>query len=96
MVKHIVMFKLAENTPENLESAVNALNGMRGNIETLRFLEVGKNYSESERSYDLVLTTHFDDKEGLDIYAGHKNHLPVIKLIKSLCSHSVVIDYELD
>jgi len=105
MVKHIVMFKLAENTPENLESAVNALNGMKGNIETLRFLEVietlrflevGKNYSESERSYDLVLTTHFDDKEGLDIYAGHKNHLPVIKLIKSLCSHSVVVDYELD
>lgn len=96
MVKHIVMFKLTENTPENLESAINALNGMKGNIETLRFLEVGKDYSKSERSYDLVLTTHFDDRDGLDIYAGHKNHLPVIKLIKSLCSHSVVVDYELD
>lgn len=96
MVKHIVMFKLTENTPENLQSAVNALNGMKGIIETLRFLEVGENYSDSERSYDLVLTTHFDDKEGLDIYAGHKNHLPVIKLIKSLCSQSVVVDYELD
>jgi hypothetical protein len=96
MVKHIVMFKLNENTPKNIESAVNALNGMKGNIETLRFLEVGINYAESERSYDLVLTTHFDDRKGLDVYAGHKNHLPVIKLIKSLCSHSVVVDYELD
>lgn len=96
MVKHIVMFKLNENTQENFESAVNALNGMKGNIETLRFLEVGRNYAESERSYDLVLTTHFDDKEGLDIYASHKNHLPVIKLIRSLCSHSVVVDYELE
>jgi len=96
MVKHIVMFKLAENTPENLESAVNALNGMKGNIETLRFLEVGINDSESERSYDLALTTHFDNKEGLEIYAGHKNHLPVIKIIQSLCSHSVVVDYEMD
>ena len=96
MVKHIVMFKLAENTAENLESAVNALNSMKGNIETLRSLEVGINYSESERSYDLALTTHFDDKEGLEIYAGHKNHLPVIKIIQSLCSHSVVVDYEVD
>jgi hypothetical protein len=94
MVKHIVMFKLTDNTPENLENAINALNGMKGNIETLRFLEVGKNYSKSDRSYDLVLTTHFDDRNGLEIYASHKNHLPVIKLIKSLCSHSVVVDYE--
>jgi len=96
MVKHIVMFKLTDNSPENIESAVNVLNGMKGNIETLRFLEVGRNYSDSERSYDLVLTTHFDNRQGLDIYAGHENHLPVIKLIKSLCSHSVVVDYEMD
>ncbi len=96
MVKHIVMFKLAKNTPENLKSAANALNGMQGKIETLRFLEVGRNYSASERSYDLVLTTHFDDREGLETYADHKNHLPVIKIIQSLCSHSVVVDYEMD
>jgi hypothetical protein len=96
MVKHIVMFKLAQNTPENLDAAVNALNGMVGKIETLRLLEVGRNYSASERSYDLVLTTHFDDRAGLETYAGHKDHLPVIKLMQSLCSQSVVVDYEID
>jgi Stress responsive A/B Barrel Domain len=95
MVKHIVMFKLAQNTQENLDSTINALNGMKGKIETLRFLEVGKNFTASERSYDLVLTTHFDDKEGLETYANHESHLPVIKLIKSLCSQSVVVDYEI-
>lgn len=94
MVKHIVMFKLNANTPENLETAINALNGMRGKIETLRFLEVGTNFTNSERSYDLVLTTHFEDRKGLEIYANHENHLPVIKIIQSLSSHSVVVDYE--
>ncbi len=94
MVKHIVMFKLTENTPENRKTAFNALNGMRGKIDPLRFLEVGTNFADSERSYDLVLTTHFDDRKGLEIYATHENHLPVIKIIKSLCSHSVVVDYE--
>ena len=96
MVKHIVMFKLAENTAENLDKVEKALNGMKGKIETLRYLEVGRNYSPSERSYDLVLTAHFDDKEGLEIYGGHQNHLPVVELIKSLGSNSVVVDYEID
>ena len=96
MIKHIVMFKLAENTLENLDAAANALNGMKGKIDTLRFLEVGSNSIVSERSYDLVLTTHFDNKEGLESYANHKNHLPVIKLMQSLCSHSVVVDYEMN
>jgi len=96
MVKHIVMFKLAQNIPENLDRVENALNGMKGKIETLRFLEVGRNYSASEKSYDLVLTTHFEDRKGLETYARHQNHLPVIKLMKSLSSHSVVVNYELD
>jgi hypothetical protein len=96
MVKHIVMFKLSEKTTENLDSVVKALRGMEGKIEVLRFIEVGINFSDSDRSYDVVLTTHFDDKEGLDIYATHENHVPVAKLMRSLCSHSVVADYELD
>ena len=96
MVKHIVMFKLAQNTTENLDSVEDALKSMKGKIETLRFLEVGRNYSASERCYDLVLTTHFDDRKGLETYAGHKNHLPVVELIQSLGSQSVVVDYEMD
>ena len=96
MIKHIVMFKLADKTPENLNQVINALRGMEGKIETLRFLEAGKDYYESERSYDVVLTTHFDNQEGLNTYIGHENHLPVVKLIRSLCSGSVVVDYIVD
>ena len=36
MVKHIVMFKLKENNPENLDLAVSTLRGLDGKIETLR------------------------------------------------------------
>jgi len=96
MVKHIVMFKLAEKTPENLDMVINSLRSMEGKIETLRFLDVGKDFSGSERSYDVVLTTHFDDKEGLKIYAGHENHIPVVEKMRSLCSRSVVVDYEMN
>jgi len=93
MVKHIVMFKLKEKTVENLEEAVSTLRGLDGKIESLRFVEVGVDFKESERSYDLVLTTHFDDQEGLSAYASHPTHLPVIKTMRNLCSNSIVVDY---
>lgn len=94
MVKHIVMFKLKEKTPENLSSLASALNGMQGRIETLKYLEVGEDFKGSERSFDLVLTTHFDDRDGLATYADHEVHQPVIHLARSLCSQTVVADYE--
>ena len=94
MVKHIVTFKLEEKTPENIQKAVEALNGMIGKIEVLRHLEVGVDFTQSPRSYDIVLTTYFDDRQGLKTYMDHPNHLPVVELIKSLCSASVVVDYE--
>ena len=71
-----------------------ALNSLRGNIETLKFLELGNDFLGSERSYDIVLTAHFDDREGLKIYADHKNHLPVVDKVRSLCSASIVVDYQ--
>jgi len=95
MVKHIVMFKLNEKSPDNLKTLASALNGMKGQIETLRFLEVGEDFKGSERSFDLVLVAHFENRQGLETYAGHKVHQPVIQLARSLCSETVVVDFEL-
>jgi len=94
MVKHIVMFKLNEKSPDNLKALASALNGMKGQIETLKFLEVGEDFKGSDRSYDLVLTAHFENQQGLEAYATHKVHQPVIQLARSLCSQTVVVDYE--
>ncbi len=96
MVKHIVMFKLAEKTAENMERAVHSLKSLEGKIETLQAIEIGTDFLESERSYDIVLTAHFKDQDGLNIYANHENHLPVVKIMRSLCSSSVVVDYEIN
>ena len=93
MVKHIVMFKLKEKTPGNMEHAVSALRGLDRKIEALKFLEVGVDFNKSERSYDIVLTTHFDDQQGLSAYTGHPSHLPVIETMRELCSSSIVVDY---
>ena len=96
MVKHIVMFKLKEKNEENMNQAVSALKSLDGNVESLRFLEVGIDFKESERSYDIVLTTHFDDQQGMSDYASHPVHLPVLDTMRSLSSSSIVVDYITD
>lgn len=96
MIKHIVMFKLKEKTPDNLKALASALNGMKGQIETLSFLEVGEDFKGSDRSFDLVLITHFENRQGLETYAKHNIHQPVTQLAGSLCSQTVVVDYELN
>ena len=95
MVKHIVMFKLKEKSATNLKTLASALNGMKGRIKTLKFFEVGEDFKGSDRSYDLVLVAHFENRQGLETYAGHEVHQPVIQLARSLCSETVVVDYEL-
>ena len=94
MVKHIVMFKLSEKTPENIERAVNSLRSLEGTIEVLKSIEVGIDFLESDRSYDIVLIAEFENREALEIYGEHENHLPVVKIMRSLCSNSGVVDYE--
>ena len=95
MIKHIVMFKLSEKTPENMEYAIKSLKSLEGNIETLKAIEIGSDFLESERSYDIVLTAQFDNQEDLKFYAQHENHLPVVKIMQSLCTSSVVVDYKI-
>ena len=95
MVKHIVMFKLTEKTSENMKLATDSLRSLENNIETLKSIEIRTDFLESDRSYDIVLTAHFENQEGLKTYSSHENHLPVVKIMRSLCSSSVVVDYEL-
>ena len=95
MVKHIVMFKLLDKNKTNEETVVNALKSLEGNIDVLRSVVIGVNFTESDRNHDIALTTKFDSREDLKLYGHHPKHLPVVETVRSLCSSSVVVDYEI-
>jgi hypothetical protein len=95
MITHIVLFKLAEPTAENLTATRNKLLSMDSKIGLLRHLEVGIDLIRSERSYDLALTTRFDSLEDLQAYQIHPYHAgEVIPHMKAVCSSIVAVDYE--
>ena len=94
MVKHIVFFKLQNKTKEHCEEVKNRLLTMKENIEVLKNIDVGINFSDEERAYDLALLTDFESQEDLTIYANHPYHQDIITYMKSIAISSKVVDYK--
>lgn len=94
MLVHIVMFQFKEENKEaNLARVKTMLEALPSKIETLQRMEVGIDISQSERSFDLVLTSTFADQAGLNAYAVHPAHLEVVSVIKEVTAMAKVVDY---
>ena len=94
MLVHIVMFEFKEeNKQENLQRVKGMLEALPAKIDTLRSMEVGIDISRSDRSFDMVFVSHFDDQAGLDAYAPHSAHQVVVSVIKEVSTLSKVVDY---
>ena len=63
MITHVVLFRLKDRSPENIDKAKKVLEGLSGMVPVLRHLEVGVDLIKSERSYDIALTAKFDSLE---------------------------------
>ena len=95
MVRHIVCFKLKDNSIEAKEEAKKILLSMKGRIPYLKNIEVGCDYLGSERSYDVVLITDFCSKEDEAAYQKDEYHCSVVKpYMHEKRTASVAIDYE--
>ncbi len=94
MITHIVLFKLKDRSPGNIEKAKNVLSGMKGKIIQMRQLEVGVDILHSERSYDIALIAKFDALKDLEAYQKHPVHKEVLKYMTSVMESSITVDYE--
>jgi len=95
MVKHIVFLKLSEDGNKQKNIIIERLNSLKDNISFIRALEVGVNFTDSQRAFDISLTVIVDSKEDLERYATHQYHLPIVELLKSLNTETKVVDYEI-
>ena len=94
MIKHIVCFKLKEG--ESPEKAKEVLLSMKGNVKTLRDIQVGVDELRSPRSFDVVLEVVLDDFNALDEYQKDDYHCSVVKKhMHSVAEKSISIDFEL-
>ena len=96
MIKHIVFFKLSPEGKQQQDEIIVKLNNLKNEIDFIRALEVGVNFAQEDRAFDLSLTVVVDDKEALNTYALHEKHIPVVSFIKTLAVESKVVDYEIE
>ena len=75
MIRHIVMWRVAGETPAakaaNVERLRRSFESLRGRIPGLLHLEIGADASGVDYACDVVLVSDFASQEALDAYAAH-------------------------
>jgi len=96
MIKHIVCFKLKDNSPEKKAEAKARLLSMQGNVDLIQDMEVGADFLGSARSYDIILQVTLADKKALDLYQQDAYHCSYVKTyMHEVMESSVAVDYEI-
>ncbi|GAB1454325.1 Dabb family protein [Draconibacterium sp.] len=98
MINHLVLFKLKNYPIEQKQPIIaemkSLLEGLNGKIDELKYIEVGANYELETKNYDLVLITHFDTIEDLDLYRVHSEHKKVIARFADFNLERAAVDFE--
>jgi hypothetical protein len=100
MIRHIVMWNIKGNSPEektaNIRRLQDSFGSLRGNIPGLLSLEVAVDISEVDYACDVVLYSEFESQDALDSYASHPEHLRVRDEVAGLRVARHQVDYVVD
>ena len=94
MIRHIVFFKLKDNSKDNKQRIKNIILPLKEKIDVIKYYQVGINFCKEERAYDLALVSDFDSIDDLKSYAVHPAHLKVISQLKNEGVATKVVDFE--
>lgn len=99
MVEHIVFFTFKEEAlgmkrEEIKVEAKKQLEDLVGKISVIKKLSVGINFNPSPFSFDLSLYTLFDNKDALEEYQVHPDHVLVKDFFGKVVEKRAVVDSE--
>lgn len=100
MIKHIVLWKVKESHEGRDKDYIvnkmkNDLEGLVGQINVIKSLNVGIDISGNDNNYDVCLVSEFNNMDDLNIYATDPRHLEVAKYIKEVAISRVATDFEI-
>jgi len=96
MVEHIVLFKMKpQSTPAEKEELIRRLRGLAGKIDGIVGLSAGETFSDRHKGYTVGLVVRFTDKEALERYGPHPEHVPVKEYVAEVCDDVIAVDYEI-
>jgi hypothetical protein len=92
LIRHIVVFSVAEGQEEQLAGLVGDLEALPAQIDEIEALAVGRPMNETP--FDCALTVDLADGDALEAYRGHPAHQPVLERLRAIATEIVVADIE--
>ena len=101
MIEHVVMWKFADTAEgktreENMQIVRDRLMALPAVIPEIKFMQIGRDVSRTEMSYDMMLVTRFESLDALHTYKVHPAHVEVASYVAKVKVARVVLDAELD
>ncbi|HUF03315.1 MAG TPA: Dabb family protein [Aridibacter sp.] len=94
MLIHIVVWKYRDEIDtEAREEHVASLKALDGIVPGMVRFEVGTDVLHLERSYDTGLAAAFKDRDALDAYTDHQDHVKVARMGKDISAHVASVDF---
>ena len=94
MLQHYVFLKYRDGTPEGHVAAFSdRMLALRGTIDGIQHLEIGRDELRDARSWDLVLIMEFASAESLRAYQRHPEHLAVMTFNDPFVANVASVDF---
>ena len=94
MLTHIVIWKYRADVDQaTREEHVSLLRKLADIIPEAKELSVGFDTLGLPRSYDTGLVAVFEDRDGLDAYTVHPEHVKVADFGRSISEHVASVDF---
>lgn len=95
MIDHLVLFAVKENaSDEDVEDLLSSLAALKDKVSSVVDFSVGEDFSGRAGDYTHALFARFTDREGLQEYLKHPEHLAVVEKLEAHTSGRLVADYE--
>jgi hypothetical protein len=94
MLRHYVFLKYRDGTSEGHVAAFcERMLALRGAIEEIAHLEIGRDELHDARSWDLVLIMEFASVAALRAYQRHPRHLALMAFNEPFVEHVASVDF---
>jgi hypothetical protein len=93
LIRHVVVFTVAEAHRHELDALIEELRALPGEIAEIEALACGRSLGAT--GFDAALTVDVADEAALAAYREHPAHQPSLQRLRAVASQIVVADIDL-
>jgi antibiotic biosynthesis monooxygenase (ABM) superfamily enzyme len=95
MIDHLVFFAVRDDaSQEDVEDLLASIRALKDTVPGVVDLSAGEDFSGRSGGYTHALFARFEDRERLQVYMKHPDHLAVVEKLEERTTGRIVADYE--